>query len=454
MVVLPRTFVMKGENLNQNVFFLTDNIASRNPLKDLSLINLAIVLRNQNMNHMKTVQKYGKNMTRLMEDAFRASQVQFPFSSHCINGRCESSNSSLKLPLEIVNIKPHKVHRFRFINGGIRNFYLLSVDQHKLTLVAVDGNDVEPVKNVEQIVIAPAERIDFLIEADQRPSNYWIRALTIQHGCGFVNWSNPAALGILRYEHAPVRDPQTLPHNCKSYYSCKVVGCFSRYHFRDRYCMTWNDIDSANDILQTSSLRESDLPTLDKVIHLNFDFINVQFSPRFGINYKSFKPPKTTDFNRFTEVSSLYIPDIRDFIRDDNLLNACNKCKRPPPDMTQFCKCFNTVPITAEKKIDYVYIALSDLNRDNTVFRPGVHEHPIHIHGHTFEVIKYGLANMTDYSPECQDYQFNLDINCDHDYGFLKYGCLNPRFNRPLKYLDLKTTKPVQKDTVVVPMGG
>ena len=50
----------------------------------------------------------------------------------------------------------------------------VSVDDHKLVVVATDGYDVEPME-MESIIINPGERYDFELLADQPVGNYWIR---------------------------------------------------------------------------------------------------------------------------------------------------------------------------------------------------------------------------------------------------------------------------------------
>ena len=82
-----------------------------------------------------------------------------------------------------------KKYRFRVINVGTIYPFRISVDQHEITIIASDGYDLEP-KLVESFVIHPGERFDFLLKADRKVDNYWIRANSMEvstmtfHGTG------------------------------------------------------------------------------------------------------------------------------------------------------------------------------------------------------------------------------------------------------------------------------
>lgn len=67
------------------------------------------------------------------------------------------------------------VHRFRLINANFFDCpFEVTVDNHKLTVISSDGQDVQPVE-VDSIVSNSGERFDFLINANQAVNTYWIR---------------------------------------------------------------------------------------------------------------------------------------------------------------------------------------------------------------------------------------------------------------------------------------
>lgn len=62
---------------------------------------------------------------------------------------------------------------------------------------------------VDTVTIWPGERIDFILIANQKPGNYWIR----YRGYGECQKSNDSAgvfqSALLRYDNVPLREPQS-----------------------------------------------------------------------------------------------------------------------------------------------------------------------------------------------------------------------------------------------------
>ena len=87
-------------------------------------------------------------------------------------------------------------YRFRMINAGIQFCPLeLSVDEHSLLLIAVDGNPIGPLE-VQSIILGAGERVDFVLHADQEPDNYWIKV----KGLADCELNEIFQTAILRYD--------------------------------------------------------------------------------------------------------------------------------------------------------------------------------------------------------------------------------------------------------------
>ena len=85
----------------------------------------------------------------------------------------------LQTPLKVYNVNQNQQYLFRVINPGALYGFRVSVDHHKLHMVATDGYDFEPYE-VESFLINPGERFDFTLTADQESGiNYYIRAIII-----------------------------------------------------------------------------------------------------------------------------------------------------------------------------------------------------------------------------------------------------------------------------------
>ena len=79
----------------------------------------------------------------------------------------------------------------------------------------------------------------------------------------------------------------------------------------------------------------------------------------------------------------------------------------------------------------------------------GIRHHPIHLHGHSFHVLKIGFGK---YNQSTGQYLGeNTDINCPTSY------CNQPKWKNGIdggnNVPGLKTAKPIQKDTLMVPAG-
>nr|XP_012135224.1 PREDICTED: laccase-5-like [Megachile rotundata] len=98
--------------------------------------------------------------------------------SFLVNGRGRYRNSDgsmAQLPLEVISVDANNRYRFRFINSictvcGLQ----LTIENHKLTVIASDGQPVEPVE-VDSIVSFAGERYDFVLNANQPKGAYWIQ---------------------------------------------------------------------------------------------------------------------------------------------------------------------------------------------------------------------------------------------------------------------------------------
>ncbi|KAF8901934.1 Cupredoxin [Gymnopilus junonius] len=127
-----------------------------------------------------------------------------------INGKGRYVHGPLA-DLSVIQVEYGRRYRFRLISVSCDPNFVFSIDGHMMTIIEADGEYTRPV-TVESIQIFAGQRYSFVLQADQKVDNYWIRALpnSGQNGLstGFVNGTNSA---ILRYFRAPVGDPVSLP---------------------------------------------------------------------------------------------------------------------------------------------------------------------------------------------------------------------------------------------------
>lgn len=108
-------------------------------------------------------------------------------------------------PLAVVNVEAGKRYRFRLISISCDPSFTFSIDGHNLTIIEVDGINVDPLL-VDSINILAGQRYSFILEANKNVSNYWIRA---EPPGSAVDASTGINSAILRYTNAQKVDPTT-----------------------------------------------------------------------------------------------------------------------------------------------------------------------------------------------------------------------------------------------------
>ncbi|RPB04170.1 hypothetical protein L873DRAFT_1667298 [Choiromyces venosus 120613-1] len=108
---------------------------------------------------------------------------------------CEPSSGKLAT----FGLDRDKTHRLRFINVGAFAEFDVEIDQHELSLVEVDGVEVEPY-NLHRFRINVAQRYSVILHANHAADSYWLRARMIAHCFPEIPEDlEPEVLGIIRY---------------------------------------------------------------------------------------------------------------------------------------------------------------------------------------------------------------------------------------------------------------
>ena len=414
----------------------------------------------------------------------------YPFWSALINGKGKHPDNKypyLKSRLSVFSVDPGQVYRFRLI-GSINNYaFRFSIDEHQLWVVGTDGHWVEPVP-ADYIAIQSGERYDFLLITESNPTknNFWMRAeaLEIDQPEGVDPATNPpyrlmldrAAESILHYNSPRVSPPtsreyvcikeNSVPRNstCTSSSPCKMMNC--PWNIHRAYNLECTYADSLRLLLPSE---EYILPkaTPDHV-HF-FQFATEGVKSLSSVNgrrtlYPSVPPKLTVGDQESQEIYE------REYCKNlDNrtlCLGATGTVINPD------CQCVHMRNLTYQKSYRFVL----------TVAGPrGTFSHPVHMHGHSFFVVKIGLPpmNQTTGYANC----FSNDIECDRMYpnntgrcGYVTdrqngdYTCPITKWatGREYTYPSATTNGNVptptasgkidprtpRKDTVIVPAGG
>ena len=413
----------------------------------------------------------------------------YPFWSALINGKGKHPNNSypyLRSRLSVFSVDPSLCYRFRLV-GSINNYaFRFSIDEHQLWVVGTDGHWVQPVP-VDYIALQSGERYDFLLITKINPpkNDYWMRAeaLEIDQPIGVAPEGLPpyrlmldrAAEAILHYNVPGASPPNSseyesiksnsIPVNQTCTGNCRMLNCPWKIH--PSYKIDCRYVDSLQLLLPSE---ESILPKATPDEEIFFQFGTEGVGALSSVNGRRSRfpsvPPKLTANNQ--EFQEIYDREYCKNLDDPNMCyNLRNNTSNPA------CWCVHMRNLEYRKSYRFVF----------TVAGPhGAFSHPVHMHGHSFFVVKIGLPpmNQTTGYARC----FSDDIDCyTYPEKFGKCGYVtNPRnqiadytcpatrwasgrqYTYPSPISNDRTPTPTasgkidpltpRKDTVLVPVGG
>jgi FtsP/CotA-like multicopper oxidase with cupredoxin domain len=84
----------------------------------------------------------------------------------------------------VLPIRPGQVQRWQIVNACTARFFKLSLDRHSLYLVGTDGGLLDKPYQLSSILLAPGERIDVLVKANQGGGSFKFLSLPYDRGTG------------------------------------------------------------------------------------------------------------------------------------------------------------------------------------------------------------------------------------------------------------------------------
>ncbi|XP_066925497.1 uncharacterized protein [Clytia hemisphaerica] len=376
-------------------------------------------------------QVYGRDGTKL---------EGFGWHSGHIEGRGQYYDSVKKLwtkvPNTVYTVTKGKKYRFRVIGSGLDLPLRISVDNHLLQLVASDGYDVEPYE-VESFIINPGERFDFIITADQDIENYWIQA------AGFMEWDHPTAAdntkyvrAILRYNGAEEEDPdiEISKHiNCTTQTGdvgqCLIANCASVLKGYDSKCFTVDNLKMSEYELDREEVPDFDKDNAGhKEVFLNW-VTGGEHSPYKVVNGNYFLNPPVSSLTQHDDIP-------------EDIFCDPSSCKGE-----KLCECYTELKVEANQTIQLIWTNVGGKHRADR-------NHPIHLHGHSFHVLKIGLGKYNKTNGLYLLGQYTDDIDCSGSDA-----CNQPKWkNQNWGGNDIPgmnvSGRPIQKDTLTIPAGG
>ena len=364
---------------------------------------------------------------------------RLPFEAGLINGFGKPMEVSYnRSRLSIFNVQPFDssnpvYYRFRMVGSQRHDLFRLSISEHKLIVISTDGFLTEPME-VDYIFIHAGERYDFLLKPKtvaetMERTNYLISADTLDSDANVTR----RAEAFLHYGDESGNPTSTeyesiiensISRTCNSMSRCKALNCpFERYapsFFID--CIPVTELQ----LLFPTPIAYLPSNTINRTQNEHFfDFAFTGSSGSAAISGRNFAFP----------AGSLLTDDNPTFDLDckSGYLN-CNA------DQSQ-CICQHIVNITDSwATIQFVFTNLGN---------PDVRAaHPIHLHGHSFQVvgIYYGTYNESTGRLIAN----NGNVTCGGDPL-----CTSPNWTDPTNPVDgMINSTTIRKDTIIVPPGG
>ncbi|XP_042889082.1 laccase-like [Penaeus japonicus] len=333
-----------------------------------------------------------------------------------VNGKGRNSAAkfegveAVKTPLEVVRVTPGLRHRVRLVSATSLNCpIVVSVDGHRLTVIATDGSEVIP-HAADSLVIYSGERFDVVLEADQPVDNYWIRFNGLIDCEPFESVQG----AVLRYEGAPEEDPKAALEYNPAYPPGIVVNPL-------------NSVDGENEVTMADldALTPTTLPPdVDRQFYLGFDFSRVNNSLLYN--------PDLYPYNGVSEVWQVNTPQVNklNFVfpsapplsqPDDVIPKLCRYGEEVSSYCeSDFCSCTYLLEAALGEAVEMVLVAEGQIGDEN---------HPFHLHGNKFRVVAMGRLGSATTVQEVME--------------------LDAAGGIPRKLQDA-----VEKDTVTIPDGG
>ncbi|KAF7303974.1 Laccase I [Mycena indigotica] len=145
---------------------------------------------------------------------FTSRNLPFPpiFDTTLVNGLGRFAGGPLS-PLAVISVKKGLRYRFRLLNIACDPDFVFGIQGHSMTVIEADGV-LTQARVVDSIHIHVGQRYSFVLNADQKIDNYWIRAIP-NYVLSFVMLAppvkDPANPNLLLPSNKPLKEADLAP---------------------------------------------------------------------------------------------------------------------------------------------------------------------------------------------------------------------------------------------------
>ena len=378
-----------------------------------------------------------------------------PYWSGLINGKGRHENVAyVQSRLSIFTVSPDKQYRFRIIGAQAIYAFQVSIAEHKLNVIAVDGTFVKP-KEVDFVIIHAGQRYDFLLETksideiSDGNNSFLIQGKTLETPRSAAHITE----AILHYDITPepgsteyeniANDFTPDEERCTPESVCLALNCPFK-HFPPDYNI---DCIYVNELELLFPLDDSQLPDVEvgaeDQIFLNFAFEGNSGGASINARVNAF-PTSTLALLNNSRLAAL---EEKEFCKD---LNVSSKCDDDRSNAD--CVCTHIKKIPYNHSIQMVFSAVGPHYDVPPAPQFSAFQaiHSIHLHGHQFHVVD---TQFGEYDDNGLLTRANDSIACGGTNV-----CSNPSWAEGKNYANGKSgkipsTAPLV-DTIFLPPGG
>ncbi|KAG5683781.1 hypothetical protein PVAND_013045 [Polypedilum vanderplanki] len=311
--------------------------------------------------------------------------------SMLVNGRGKYRNSNgefTKTPITIFYVEQGKRFRFRLINSATNVCpYQFQIENHNFTVIATELSHIKPIV-ANTIHYLSGERYDIVIDANQPVRDYWIRIRELDP-C----WKKIEAFAILRYQKSPVKVLQP-----------KII-------FNETPIPNWEEtypkgilFNSLKPKIEDIAITEAEaynndgddellLSQPDHIYHLFIDSPTIMNSIMYekknlkDYTFLTSELISNASFVAIVNNITLQYPPFPLLLEQDKIDDSlfCNGHSLQNKECLNggnytICKCIHRLKVDLGSKVELIIYNINDKI-----------SHPLHLHGHKFQVIDSGI---------------------------------------------------------------
>jgi FtsP/CotA-like multicopper oxidase with cupredoxin domain len=106
----------------------------------------------------------------------------------------------------VLSMKPGQVQRWRIVNQAPARFFRLGLEGQPVNLIGTDGGLLDKPYPLQDILIAPGERVDLLVQAPLTPGTYRFLSLPYSRGGMMTGTSGTRSILTVSVDGTPVND--------------------------------------------------------------------------------------------------------------------------------------------------------------------------------------------------------------------------------------------------------